>query len=157
MRFLCCVQSLEQQETTRKELDALASQFHDKCEELRQAEMALEEHCDTSSTLQEHVPTAAQHALKMELEAAIDQATNAVITGKTKVVAARQQLSEFVLACKALPEERMYRAVLTVVAEFDRCLLAWETPKSLDGVAIPPIETQTDPHQQQRQQQRRQL
>ena len=49
------------------------------------------------------MPTAAQHALKMELEAAIDQATNAVISGRTEVAAARQQLSGFVLACKALP------------------------------------------------------
>jgi hypothetical protein len=140
VRFSYRIQSLEQQEATRKELDALASQFHDKCEELRQAEMALEEHCDTSSTLQEHMPTAAQHALKMELEAAIDQSTNAVITGKTKVAAARQQLSEFVLACKALPQERMHAAVANVVAEFDRCLLAWEPPISLDGVAISPVD-----------------
>ena len=120
--------------------------------------MALEEDCDTPSALQEPpMSTAAQHALKMELEAATNRATNAVVSGRTKVAAARQQLSEFVLACKALPEERMHRAVTTVVAEFDRCLLVWELSISLDGVAIPPIETQTDPHQQQRQQQRRQL
>jgi hypothetical protein len=100
--LMLCIQGLEQQETTRNELGALASQFHEDCQELRQAQMALEEDCDTSSTLQEPpMPTAAQHALKMELEAAVDRATNAVVSGKTKVVAARQQLSEFVLACKA--------------------------------------------------------
>jgi len=105
VRFLCCVQSLEQQETTRKELDALASQFHEECQVMRQAQMGLVETCHTS---------------KMELEAAIDQATNAVISGRTEVAAARQQLSEFVLACKALPEERMHAAVAIVIAEFDR-------------------------------------
>jgi hypothetical protein len=50
----------------------------------------------------------------------------------------------------------MHRAVVTVVAEFDRCLLVWELSISLDGVAIPPIETQIDPHQQQHQRQRQQ-